>query len=103
MAIDGTWDLTLQSPLGPRPGTLVLAADGDALGGTLGDDDGVETLYEGAVNSGDFYWKVDIDSQVGRLTLTFNATVEDDTISGRVKFGMFGSGDFSGTRLATDP
>lgn len=102
MAIDGTWDLTIKSPLGSRPGTLVLAVDGDALGGTLGDKDGTETLYEGAINSDGLYWKVDIDSQVGRLALTFNATVQDDAISGRVQFGMFGSGDFSGTRVSTD-
>jgi hypothetical protein len=33
------------------------------------------------------------------MTLKFSGTVDGDKMSGKVKFGMFASGSFSGTRV----
>jgi hypothetical protein len=98
MAIDGTWNVTMQTPIGSREVTIELAADGDALSGSLANADGAETLYEGAIEGDNLSWKVDVDTQVGRMALEFEGAVDGDAIAGQVHFGSFGSGDFSGTR-----
>ena len=35
MAVDGTYDITLGTPMGDRPGKLVLATDGAGLSGSF--------------------------------------------------------------------
>ena len=98
MAVDGTWRLTVNTPMGTQESTLVIAASGGALTGTqsAGSGEG-RPIDEGTVEGNDIAWKSSINRPMP-MTLAFSGTIEGDTISGSVKLGMFGSASFSGVR-----
>jgi hypothetical protein len=99
MSADGTWKLTMQTPLGDRKATLALQSAGDALTGRLTGEEGNATdIYEGRLNGNSASWKADIKSPMP-LTLTFTSTVDGSTISGTVSAAV-GSWPFSGTKAA---
>lgn len=98
MSVDGTWNIVMKTPIGEQQSTLVLAADGPALQGTMSSTTmGSAMLQDGTADGNQASWKADI-TQPMALTLEFSATVEGDTISGNAKLGVFGNAPFSGTR-----
>jgi hypothetical protein len=98
MAADGTWKLTVNTPMGAQDSTLVLTTAGGAPSGTqsAGSSDG-RPIEDLTVNGNEVSWKTSITRPMA-LTLEFSGTVEGDSISGKVKLGMFGSQSFSGVR-----
>jgi hypothetical protein len=98
MAVDGTWKLTVSTPIGEQNSTLVIASSGAMLTGTqsAGHGEG-RPIDEGEVHGNAISWKTTITKPM-TMTLQFSGTVEGDTLSGSVKLGMFGSANFSGVR-----
>jgi hypothetical protein len=98
MAVDGTWNLTVNTPMGEQKSTLVIASSGATLTGTqsAGHGEG-RPIDEGEVHGNEISWKATITKPM-TMTLQFSGTVEGDTLSGSVKLGMFGSTKFSGVR-----
>ena len=98
MAVDGTWKLVVNTPMGAQESTLVISTSGSALTGTqsAGSGEG-RPIDEGTVDGNDITWKASITKPMP-MTLEFSGTVDGDNISGSVKLGMFGSAPFSGTR-----
>jgi len=97
MSADGTWNLTMQTPMGERRSTLTLSTAGGTLTGRQEAEGDTTDIAEGTVNGDDASWKVSITNPMP-LTLTFSASVNGDTISGQADTGMFGSFPFQGTR-----
>jgi len=99
MAIDGTWKLTVNTPMGAQESTLVLSSSGATLTGTqsAGSSEG-RPIDGGAVNGNNVTWKSSITRPMA-LTLEFNGTVNGDNMTGSVKLGMFGTQSFSGVRV----
>lgn len=95
--VDGTWNVTTNTPMGAQKGTLTLAADGDKLTGNMSGAQGSLDIQGGAVSGNDVSWKLDITSPMP-MTLEFSGTVDGDAISGNVKLGAFGNAAFEGTR-----
>ena len=99
MAVDGTWKLTVNTPMGAQESTLVISASGATLTGTqsAGSSAG-QPIEEGTVSGNSISWKSSI-SRPMPMTLEFSGTVDGDSISGEVKLGMFGKQTFSGMRV----
>ena len=97
MSADGTWNTTMNTPMGAQQGTLELATDGNSLTGKLGGPQGEIEIQDGTVDGDNLSWKADITSPMA-MTLEFTATVSGDEISGDVKLGSFGNATFTGTR-----
>ena len=84
MALEGTWNLTMNSPMGPRPVKAEFTTTGNAIGGNfIGDAANFSSTIQGPM---------------GQLELKFSGTVAGNSISGNVQFGAFGSGTFSGEK-----
>jgi hypothetical protein len=98
MAVDGTWKLTVNTPMGTQESTLTLSTDGGRLTGSqTAPNGGSREIEDGEVNGNEVSWNASITKPMA-MTLKFSGTVEGDKISGQVKLGMFGSANFSGTR-----
>jgi hypothetical protein len=97
MSVDGSWNVTMDTPMGKRSAALTLKAEGGTLTGTMGGDGGSTAIYDGTVNGNTVAWKTNIQQPMA-LTLEFSATVAGDALSGSVKLGMFGNAPLSGTR-----
>ena len=97
MSADGTWNLTMQTPMGERRSTLTLATSGGSLTGSQEAEGNTTEITDGSVSGNDVSWKVAITNPMP-LTLTFTGTVDGDTLNGSADTGMFGSFPFEGTR-----
>ena len=97
MSADGTWNTTINTPMGAQQGTLTLTTDGGTLTGKMAGAQGEMELQDGTVDGDNLTWKADMTSPMP-MTLEFSATVNGDEISGNVKLGAFGDATFSGTR-----
>jgi hypothetical protein len=97
MSIDGTWKITVNSPMGPQPSTLTLAVEGDALTGSQSAQGTTSPIANGKVDGDTLTWSNSITSPFP-MTLEFTGKVDGDNLSGSVKAGSFGSFPFSGGR-----
>lgn len=97
MSIDGTWNLTIETPIGTQESTLEAHASGGVLTGTQSSPDGSQDIQDGAVNGAEASWSITISSPMA-MTLEFQGAVDGDTLSGSVKLGMFGEARFTGVR-----
>lgn len=97
MAADGTWNLTMQTPMGERTSTLTLSTAGGALTGKQEAEGNTTDIADGTVDGNNLSWKVSITNPMP-LTLTFSGTVDGNSLNGSADTGMFGSFPFQGTR-----
>ncbi|MCP5179205.1 MAG: hypothetical protein R3E84_08150 [Pseudomonadales bacterium] len=97
MSADGTWNTTMNTPMGAQQGTLTITTSGGTLTGKLKGAQGELELLDGKVDGNNVSWKANITSPMA-ITLEFSATVDGDAMNGNVKLGMFGNSSFSGTR-----
>ncbi len=97
MAVDGTYSITIKTPMGDQPGTVTLKAEGGALTGEMPGPTGQAQIKDGSVEGDNVKCKADITSPMP-MTLEFDGKVEGDAISGNVQLGAFGSSTFAGAR-----
>ena len=99
MSANGTWNTTINTPMGAQNGTLTLTTDGAELSGTMSSPQGEMAIENGAADGDTLTWKAAITSPMP-MTLEFSASVDGDVITGTVKLGAFGEAEFSGTRAS---
>jgi hypothetical protein len=97
MSADGTWNTTINSPMGAQNGSMTLATDGGTLTGKLTGAQGELEIEDGTVDGDTLTWKASMTSPMP-MTLEFTATVNGDEINGEVKLGAFGNATLTGTR-----
>jgi hypothetical protein len=98
MSADGTWKLTMQTPIGERKSTLLLNSAGGGLTGKLTGEEGNSTdIFEGKSSGSSLNFKAAIKSPMP-LTLEFSGTVEGDKMTGSVNASGVGSWGFTGSR-----
>ena len=98
MAVDGIWNITVNSPMGAQKSTVTMAAAGEALTGSgVGPDGVAKEITDGKVSGNDVSWKVAVTTPFP-MTLEFAGAVDGGKISGNVKAGTFGSFPFTGSR-----
>jgi hypothetical protein len=99
MAVDGKWDIVINSPMGAQKATIELAASGTTLSGTQTAAQGSGPLENGKIDGNAVSWSAKITSPMP-MTLDFTGTVDGDKLTGSVKAGAFGSFPFTGSRSA---
>jgi hypothetical protein len=97
MSVDGTWNLTMETPMGERRSTLTLSTSGGTLTGKQEAEGNTTEIADGTANGNNVSWKVSITNPMP-LTLTFSGTVDGNSMTGSADTGMFGSFPFQGTR-----
>jgi hypothetical protein len=97
MSADGTWNISIETPMGTRNSTLALKSEGGKLTGTQSEGSRSTEIADGAVSGNQVSWKIAINEPVP-MELEFAGEVEGDKISGKASAGLFGSFPFSGAR-----
>lgn len=98
MAVDGSYNIELESPMGRRSGKLTLKTEGSSLSGSYSGAQGEQSFDGGTVTGGEVAWSMQLSGPMGQIKLDFTGTVSGDEISGQVQLGSFGSATFKGTR-----
>jgi hypothetical protein len=96
MAVDGTWNLSLTTPMGTQTPTLTLTSAGESLTGTMDGAQGKADIEDGRVDGNRLSWAITA-AQLG-MKINFSATVDGDRMSGKAELGAFGEATFEGTR-----
>ena len=97
MSVDGTWEVSISTPMGEQKGTVTLTTNGNDLTGKM-ESAMVSKDFTGSVDGNTAKWEIDITNPMP-MTLKVSATVEGDSINGTVGLGMFGSAPMTGKRI----
>lgn len=97
MSVDGTWKVTVQSPMGPMSADLTLKHDGGALTGSASGAQGKADIANGKLNGDKGTWSMSIQ-QPFPMTLDYDVTFTGTELKGMVKAGAFGSFPVAGTK-----
>jgi hypothetical protein len=95
VGIDGSWEITVQTPMGPQSSKLEFKSDGSGLTGTQSGSGQQTEIYDGSVDGENATWKIDVKQPMA-MTVTFTATVDGQSISGTAQAGAFPPAAFSG-------
>ncbi len=97
MAVDGTWNIVMKTPMGDREAVIVLKQEGDdVLVGEMSGDGASTVISEGKIENGRWKWQAAITSPMP-LTLEFDVEEKDGALEGSVKLGMFGNAPVTGS------
>ncbi|WFE35222.1 hypothetical protein [Micromonospora sp. WMMD975] len=99
MSVAGTWQLIIDSPMGKQEGEVVLHVDGDDVTGTLTNKtmNQQSEIFDGHADGDTATWKMEM--ALVKVTLTFNVTVDGDTMTGKVTAGLIGGFNLEGKRV----
>jgi hypothetical protein len=94
---DGTWNVTMNSPMGAQSMTLTLTTNGNELSGKLAGPQGEMEFTGGKADGDNLSWTISIDQPMP-MQIETTATVDGDTLTGESKLGSFGTAKLTGTR-----
>ena len=98
MGVDGTYNITSNTPMGKIESTLTLVTDGESLSGsTTSTMMGTVEFSDGKVDGNSFSFEMEMNSPMGKMEMTNTGTVDGDNISGEVKTSM-GNFAYTGSR-----
>jgi hypothetical protein len=100
MAVDGTYNVSMTTPMGTQTGTIIMKAAGSALSGTYKSARG-DQAFTGTAEGDNAKFSMNVPSPMGgTLTLTFDVKVAGNDLSGSVQLGQFGNAPIKGTKAA---
>jgi len=97
MALDGTWNIEISSPMGAQKATLEFKVDGDVITGTQNAPQGSAPIENGKAEGDRATWSANVTSPMP-MKLEFDVTATGDTLAGTVKAGAFGQFPVKGAR-----
>jgi hypothetical protein len=97
MSVDGTWNITFESPLGSQEGQLILTTSGNTLTGKIKSELGESDISNGTVNGNEISWTIEVTEPV-KLSIVNTGTIDGDKLSGTAKLGDLGDATFNGAR-----
>jgi aerobic carbon-monoxide dehydrogenase large subunit len=95
----GTWNITLNTPLGQQNITLKIVVDGSSISGTASSPMGDQEFSGGTLDGDRVNLSMDI-TQPMPMTVTFDGLIEGDAVNGTATLGAFGASSFTGTRVS---
>lgn len=99
MKIDGSYNLSLNTPVGTQDGSLTLKSDGTSLSGTLTNARGSSAFAGGTITGGAVEFDTKIPTPLGRLKAHVTGKVDGDHFSGDAKLPL-GTAHIEGDRVS---
>ena len=95
--IDGAYNCVTKSPMGDQQSLLTLKTDGDKLSGQNAGSLGTLEIIDGKVEGNRVSWKMEMKVPMP-MTLSCQAEINGDALSGTVNAPAFGDMEMTGTR-----
>jgi cytochrome P450 len=93
-----SWEVTLSTPMGPQTMSLQFVRNGAEFSGSMSNAEMGTQDITGKVSGDSLSWTLPLSKPVA-IKLGFEVKVTGDTMTGRVKLGMFGSAELKGRRV----
>ncbi len=97
MSADGNWKLVLSTPMGPQEMQLQIRTSGGTFEGRTESSMGSEDV-SGTVSGAQLQWDMKVTKPMP-ITVSFDMTVDGDSMNGNAKLGMFGNAACTGQRI----
>jgi hypothetical protein len=97
MSVEGTWNLTIATPIGKMKAVVELRQQEGVLTGTARGAGEEVPLHEVVLDGDRLTWKQAITKPM-RLNLAFDVTVDGDTLKGTSKAGRLPASKVTGER-----
>ncbi len=96
--VDGTWEISMEGPNGTMTQTLTLQQDGSTIKGSISGRRG-DTPITGTVDGNKVTFQAKRESRNGGTFVTdYTATVDGDSMKGKMHNERFGDHDFTAKR-----
>ncbi|MBN2006527.1 MAG: hypothetical protein JXA21_24460 [Anaerolineae bacterium] len=96
--IDGTYDVTVETPMGALKGTVVLRQEGEALTGKFTIMGKEAEFSGGAITGNQCSFSGEMVTPLGNMPYTINGTVDGDTLAATAETQLLGKLAISGVR-----
>jgi carbon-monoxide dehydrogenase large subunit len=97
--IDGTWKLTLATPLGPQSFIGEFETNGNLIKGRLLTGDFEPAPFDGTIDGKKAMWDLKVTKPI-KITLKYNVEFDGPKLTGKVKMGIFGTAKLVGERTS---
>ena len=98
MALDGTYEISITTPIGEQTGKLVFETDGGDLTGTSEVMGSAAPLQDGKADGNSFEFMAEANTPMGQLEITIKGKVDGDALTGEA-ITPFGPAPMSGNRI----
>ena len=101
MSVAGTYEFTVDTPMGAQSGTMTVVPDASGMSftGVIEGSLGHIEVDDGSIMGDTLSWSMRMNMPLP-MGLDCEATVDGDAVSGSVKAGIFGTMPLSGRRIA---
>ncbi|MEP6925666.1 MAG: pitrilysin family protein [Pyrinomonadaceae bacterium] len=93
-----TWNLSVSSPQGNLPITMLLMREGESITGTLNTPVGDGAITGGTISDNNLTATASLSFQGMPVNVKISGTIDGDSVSGSIDTGMLGSLPFTGTK-----
>ncbi|MDD5189778.1 MAG: hypothetical protein PHE50_01905 [Dehalococcoidales bacterium] len=98
MAINGTYNVTIDTPMGAQTGNVSFKCDGSTLSGSYQTSRGSQN-FTGIAEGDKAKWSISVPSPMGgQINLSFDCKVTDSDLTGSVQLGQFGTAPIKGKK-----
>jgi hypothetical protein len=98
MSLSGTWNLRISTPVGTQSAVLELTEQDGVVAGVATNDAETLPLINPVLQGTRLTWQLSITKPM-RLNLSFDVTIDGDTLIGTSKAGIFPPSKVTGTRV----
>lgn len=88
MTFDGTYQVTVKTPLGAQKGKLTIHAVGDVFSGRMETPSGATDFSDGLINGDRLHWQAETKTPLGNFDVSYTATIVDGKLSGEASTPM---------------
>jgi hypothetical protein len=99
MAIDGTYECEVKTPMGAMPVKMKLSTEGDNLVGSCSTEHGEQAIVGKCPAPDEISFSTKVKIPMGHMNLNVSGKVQGDEITGQVKAGIFGKATFKGKKV----
>ena len=97
MTFDGSWDLSVKTPMGAQASVLTVQSDDTLLSGEFSANGETVVIHDGTVDGEAVAWKATVTKPFG-MTISFTAKLDGDSLAGEAQAGVFPPSPLSGAR-----